>query len=115
MTPQIATKLAAALSPHRRKFLVISLVFLVTLAALAFLSRSGAVANLSFAAMGPLVFLPLALLCLCVWFGPGARFNSSVGAAGIARHAAAWYASLLLSVFLLASAAWPLLILHDGT
>jgi len=111
MSLQLASKLAARLSPYRWLFLAVALGSFIVLVAVLFLSRSSEASNLSFAAMGPFVIVPWGLLCLCTWFGPNARFNVASGSASTVRGALSWYAELLLVVFIAGGVVWPFLVL----
>ena len=111
MSLQLASELAAQLSPYRRLFLTVALTSFVVLLAVPFLSHTSMASNLSLAAMGPLVIVPWGLLCLCAWFGPNARFNAASGSVRAARRALSWYAELLLLVCIAGGVVWPFLVL----
>lgn len=104
MSPRFASRLAARWYVRRRWFLAVAVGAMILLASVVFLAPSATVAQIAFAAFGPLVFIPWSLLCLCSWFGPDGRL---VGYPGLFR----WYASLSLSAFFAMSLAWPLLVL----
>jgi len=104
MSPRLASALAARWYGRRIAFLVFAVCAFVVLGAVVFLSPSELAAKLASAAFGPLVFLPWSSLCLCSWFGPGAKLNAFPG---FVR----WYASLCLAGFFAVSIAWPLLVL----
>jgi hypothetical protein len=103
MSPQFAVALAARWCAHRIMFLVFAVCAFIVLVAVVFLTSSAHASKCAFAAFGPLVFLPWSLLCLCSWFGPGARLNTFPV---IVR----WYASLFLTAFFVGSISWPLFV-----
>jgi len=104
MSSEFARALAAKWYARRKLFLVIASGAFVLLAAVFVLGRSALASQLAFAALGPLVFLPWSLLCLCSWFGPAGRLKAF-------PNLLRWYASLSLSAFFLLSLAWPLFVL----
>jgi hypothetical protein len=104
MSPQLASALAAKWCAHRKLFLAVALGAFVPLGAAFVLGRSALASQFAFAAIGPLIFLPWSLLCLCSWFGPAGRLKAF-------PNLLRWYASLSLSAFFILSLAWPLLVL----
>ncbi|MBA4263755.1 MAG: hypothetical protein C0453_01615 [Comamonadaceae bacterium] len=114
MSPGFFTRLAARLFPHRWWFLGVSALGM----ALLFVSisiGSEQVPAVVGALAGPIVFVPWALLCVCVWFHPE-RGNLQSNSKIVGRLPNAvqvgirWYASLFLVVFFLVGAlGWPVI------
>lgn len=115
MTPALCTSLANRLFPYRWWFFAWSLLFVALfVAAMAFVS-SPRVVGVGGSLVGPLVFGPWALLCLCVWFHPQ-RGNLQPSSKVVGRlppfvqSAIRWYAAVCLLLFLVVSVVvWPLL------
>jgi hypothetical protein len=104
MSPQFASALAAKWYPHRKWFLAVALVAFVLLGAIFVLGHSALASQRAFAALGPFVFVPWSLLCLCSWFSPAGRLQAFPGSLR-------WFASLSLSAFFALSLVWPAFVL----
>lgn len=114
MSPTLATYIAARLFPHRWWFLGESLLGMALLLAALTHAPTGA-ATVATALAGPIVFVPWALLCACVWLHPE-RGNLQPGSRLIGRlphviqRFVRWYASLFLGLFIFAALfVWPAL------
>ena len=113
MTPALCTSVAERLFPYRWWFPVLSLVaFGAYVLALAF-GPSVRFAAVSGSVLGPLVAVPWALLCVCVWFHP-ARGNLQPNSRLVGRlpspvqAAIRWYAAFVLALFVFMGAVmWP--------
>jgi hypothetical protein len=114
MSPSFVTRLAERLFPQRWWFLAVSLVGAVVVFA-AYSSGSAQVAAVAGTLAGPVIFVPWALLCACVWFHPE-RGNLQPGSKFIGKLPSAvqlgvrWYVSLLVALFVVIGAfVWPAL------
>lgn len=115
MTPAMASGLASRLYTYRWWFLAASLIGFATGAALLVIwpSLMQAVVPL----FGPLVVVPWALLCACMWFHPergNMRSSSSMFSKlpGFLHGVIRWYASLFLTLFLIVGMlVWPALVI----
>ncbi|MES3025769.1 MAG: hypothetical protein V4857_29675 [Pseudomonadota bacterium] len=114
MSPSFFTRQAERFFPRRWAFLAVSVAGM----ALVFAAVSTGSAKLAAAAgviAGPFIFVPWALLCMCVWFHP-VRGNLQPSSRLIGRLPSAvqfgirWYASLVLAMFVIVGAVvWPAL------
>lgn len=114
MSPTFFTRLAVRLFSRRRWFLAVSLFGMALLFA-AFYSGSAQVAAVAGTLAGPVIVVPWALLCACVWFDPE-RGNLQPGSKLIGKLPDAiqlgvrWYASLFLALFFIFGVVvWPAL------
>jgi hypothetical protein len=114
MSPSFFTRVAARLFIRRWWFLAVSLVGMALLFA-SFTYGSAQVVALAGTLAGPVIFVPWALLCACVWFHPE-RGNLQPGSKLIGKLPSAlqvgvrWYASLFLALFVVVGAVvWPAL------
>jgi hypothetical protein len=114
VSPSFFTRLAARFFARRWWFFVISLFGMALLFA-AFSSGSAQVAALAGTFAGPVIFVPWALLCACVWFHPE-HGNLQPGSKLIGKLPNAvqigvrWYASLFLALFfVVGTVVWPAL------
>lgn len=114
MSPTFFTRLALRLFAHRWWFFATSILG-VALVFATFSYGSAPVAALAGAFAGPLIFVPWALLCTCIWFHPE-RGNLQPSSKFVGRLPNAlqvglrWYAALFLAMFLLVGAIiWPAL------
>jgi hypothetical protein len=114
MSPGFFTRVAARLFARRWWFLGFSLLGMALLFA-AFSYGSARLAAVAGTLAGPVVFVPWALLCACVWFHPE-RGNLQPGSKLVGKLPNAiqlgvrWYASLLLALFVIFGAVvWPAL------
>jgi hypothetical protein len=104
MTPAFFTTVADRLYAHRSWFLGVPIVgFAIVVAALS-LASSGAV-NVVGVLAGPVIFVPWALFCACLWFHPqhgnlqpsGKRIGKLPQLLQVAIR---WYAAVFLALFL---------------
>ncbi|MFT7775722.1 hypothetical protein [Roseateles sp.] len=110
MSATIATRLATRLFPHRWWLLAVSLLALLTWMC------TGGVAVIA-ALAGPVIFVPWALLCTCIWLHPehgalqpGSRFVGRLP--DVVQRLVRWYASLFLALFIFVGLIlWPVLFL----
>lgn len=114
MSPGFFTRIAARLFARRWWFLLVSLLGAALLFA-AFSYGSQQFAAVAGTLAGPVIFVPWALLCACVWFHPE-RGNLQPGSRLIGKLPKAvqlgirWYASLFLALFFVVGAVvWPAL------
>lgn len=112
MSPNFFTCVATRLFTRRWWFLAMSLLGMALLFA-AFSSGLAQVAAVAGTLAGPVIFVPWALLCACVWFHPE-HGNLQPGSKLVAKLPKAvqlgvrWYASLFLALFLVVGAVvWP--------
>lgn len=114
MSPAFATRLATHLFPYRGFILAVSLLGMALLFVTISWGSAGAVV-IATALGGPLIGVPWALLCACVWLHPehgklrlhGGRFGRLPR---IIQHAVRWYASLFLGLFVFVGLIlWPML------
>jgi len=114
MSPAFFATVATRLFIYRWWFLVASVIGFIALAVLAV--GAPQLAPLAGALAGPLVFVPWAGLCACIWFHPQ-RGNLQPGSklVGLMPHllqsAIRWYAAIFLAVFILVGGfVWPVLV-----
>lgn len=115
MSPSMASTLASRLFGYRWYFLAASLLSLALMAIVLALQPS--IAPLLIPLFGPLVIVPWGLLCACTWFHPerGNMRSSSAGFSKLPhslRVAVRWYASVFLTLFMVAGLlVWPALVI----
>lgn len=114
MSPTFFTRVATRLFARRWWCLAISVLGMALLVA-AYSYGSAQDAALAGSLAGPVIFVPWALLCACVWFHPE-RGNLQPGSKLFGKLPNAiqvgvrWYASLFLALFLVVGAVvWPAL------
>jgi hypothetical protein len=117
MSPTLATQVAVRWFPHRWWFMAASLAGAASLFMAMTYGSAGAAGAAAVAATlaGPVIVVPWAVLCACIWFHPE-RGNMRPGSGFIGKLPNAvqlfvrWYASLSLGVFVLAGLlVWPAL------
>ena len=112
MLPVFFTKLADRLFNYRWGFLLLVAVGISGLVFGVTRSPERAV-ELSAFLVGPLIVLPWALLCICIWFHPTrGNLQSESRFVGrlppMAQSAIRWYASIFIIIFVLTGLiAWP--------
>jgi hypothetical protein len=114
MSPRFFTHLATRLFSRRWWFFAVSMLGTALLFA-AFSSGSARAAAVAGTLAGPVIFVPWALLCACVWFHPqrgtlqpGSRLIRNLPNAF--QIGVRWYASLFLTMFAVVGAiVWPAL------
>lgn len=114
MSPTLATHVATRLFPHRWWFLAVSLLGAVLLVT-ALNYGSAGTAAVAAALAGPIIFVPWALLCACLWLHPergnlqpGSKFVGKLP--NVVQRVVRWYASLLLGLFVFVGLViWPAL------
>lgn len=115
MTPQLATRVATRLHPHRWWVLAVALAGTALLFATLDRASTGA-ATVAGALAGPIIFVPWALLCACIWFHPeqgklrpGSRLIGKLP--NVVQGFIRWYAALFLDLFVLVGiVVWPTLL-----
>lgn len=114
MSPTLATQVAVRWFPHRWWFMATSLAGAASLF-MAMTYGSAGAAAVAASLAGPVVVVPWAVLCACIWFHPE-RGNMQPGSRFIGRLPDAvqrfvrWYASLFLGAFVLTGlVVWPAL------
>ncbi|WP_457418715.1 hypothetical protein [Roseateles sp. P5_E7] len=114
MTPKFATQIAARWFSHRWWFLAASLLGIGSLLA-AMIYGPAEAAAVAATLAGPVIFVPWALLCACIWFHPErGNLQSGRGLFGRLPNAVQqvfrWYSSLFLGVFIAVGlVVWPAL------
>ncbi|ATQ76522.1 hypothetical protein CR152_19890 [Massilia violaceinigra] len=119
MLPSMFSNIATRLFRRRWWFVLVSIVGLCMLI-VSMIYAPGNARLLAGIIVGPLIFLPWALLCTCMWFHP-AQGNLQPGSRYIGKlppmlqSALRWYASLFLIVFVLAGLViCPLILMTMG-
>lgn len=102
MTPSFYCNAAQRLSPMRWWFLVMTLVAMLAMAAT--ITFFGSTGTLALVLAGPLVGLPWAALCVCIWFHPergNLRPTSKLMSwlPVVVQSGIRWYAALFISFF----------------
>jgi hypothetical protein len=111
MTPAFFTAQANKYYPRRRQFLGISIAAFACLALVIF-AYSGKVSPVAPAFIAPFIFVPWALLCICVWFHP-VNGNLQPNSRFVGRlpkpiqQFVRWYAAIFLVVFVLFALFFP--------
>ncbi|WP_460490066.1 hypothetical protein [Curvibacter fontanus] len=112
MTPTFYSKAAERLFPIRWWFLALAIAAMVVIVATVSFSGSKGIA--AFALAGPLVGLPWAVLCACIWFHPErGNMRPSSKLIGwlppVIQSGIRWYAALFLTLFAaVCGVVWPL-------
>lgn len=114
MTPRLATRIATRWFPYRWWFLALSLLGMAALFVVSTFGSAGTVAVAATLA-GPVIFLPWAVLCTCIWFHPErGHLQPGKGLFGklpnVVQRVFRWYASLFLGAFVFVGlVVWPAL------
>ena len=112
MSPSFFTRLATRLFPFRWWFFSTSVVGMVLLFA-SFSTGAALPVTVAGALAGPIIFVPWALLCVCIWFHPErGNLQSNSKLVGrlpmVIQIGIRWYAAIFLAVFFLVGAVvWP--------
>lgn len=112
MSPSFFTRLATRLFPLRWWFFLTSVAGMVFLF-VSFSTGTELPVTVVGALAGPIILVPWALLCVCVWFHPErGNLQSSSKFVGrlptVIQTGIRWYASIFLAVFFLVGAiVWP--------
>lgn len=117
MSPTVFTAIAERFFDRRWWFLALSAAS-VMLTFAAFMSGSQRVASMAAICGMPMIAVPWAMLCACIWFHPvkgnlrpGSRFVASLSP--LMQTGLRWYAAIFLQLFVLVGAVIaPLMLLY---